>query len=295
MESNNFNKISKEKIVLVTGANSGMGKATVAALADTGAMVVMLCRDQVRGTQALEELSTIADRKLDLMLCDLGDLSSIRTFTEAFSDKYQHLDILICNAGVITLDRRETVDGFEQQFGVNYLGHFLLTMRLLPMMSSGSRIINICSGAHKIGKIHFEDLQLTKHYNVISAYGQSKLATLLFTRELAARLHSYGITVNACHPGAVATSMGVDRKTGFGKTIVSLLKPFFLTPKEGAKTGVYLATSKAVAMKSGQYYYKCKVFKSSKISHSKKLSRKLFEISETLTGESFEDVISLEY
>jgi NAD(P)-dependent dehydrogenase (short-subunit alcohol dehydrogenase family) len=191
---------------------------------------------------------------------------------------------------VISLDRRETVDGFEQQFGVNYLGHFLLTMRLLPLMSCGSRIVNICSGAHKAGKIHFDDLQLTKHYNVISAYGQSKLATLLFTRELASRLRTRGITVNACHPGAVATSMGIDRKTGFGKTIVSLLEPFFLTPEEGAKTGIYLATSKAVATKSGQYYYKCKIAKSSKISHSKKLAQKLFEISETLTGEGLDTV-----
>jgi len=290
MESYNFNKISKDKIVLVTGANSGMGKATVAALADTGATVVMLCRDQVRGSQALKELSTVTHRKIDLMICDLGDMESIRAFTEEFSEQYNHLDILICNAGVISLDRRETVDGFEQQFGVNYLGHFLLTLRLLPMMFSGSRIINICSGAHKVGKIHFDDLQLINHYNVITAYGQSKLATLLFTRELAMRLRTRGITVNACHPGAVATSIGIDRKTGFGKTIVSFLEPFFLTPEEGAKTGIYLATSKDVALRSGQYFYKCKVAKSSKISHSKKLAQKLFKISETLTGESLDTI-----
>ncbi|MDF2989435.1 MAG: short-chain dehydrogenase, partial [Eubacterium sp.] len=218
-----------EKIALVTGANSGMGKATAAKLADTGARVVMLCRDKTRGEAACKEvIEQDNSRKVELMLCDLGDISDIRRFTDEFKEKYGRLDILVNNAGVIALDRRETKDGFELQFGVNHIGHFLMTIRLIDIVPrhAGARIVVVGSGAHKAGRIHFEDYNLTKGYNVITAYGQAKLANLLFTRELARRIASEGITVNCAHPGAVATSMGVDRKTGFGKTITGLLKPF---------------------------------------------------------------------
>lgn len=176
------------KNAIVTGANSGMGMATAAALADMGATVVMLCRNEKRGKEALEKLSEKSDRQLDLMLCDLGDLSSVKVFADAYRVKYDKLDILVNNAGFISLDRQTTKDGFERQFGVNHFGHFLLTMSLLDLISSGGRIVNVSSGAHKTGKIHFEDINLMKGFNVIKAYSQSKLANVLFTRELAARL-----------------------------------------------------------------------------------------------------------
>lgn len=266
-----------ERVILVTGANSGMGRATAAKLADTGARVIMLCRDKTRGEAALKEvLAQNASRKLELMLCDLGDMSDIRRFTEEFKEKYGRLDILVNNAGVITLDRRETKDGFELQFGVNHLGHFLLTLRLIDIMPehSGTRIVVVGSGAHKAGRIHFEDINLKKGYNVVSAYGQAKLANLLFTRELAKRLAGKGITVNCAHPGAVATSMGVDRKTGFGKTVTGLLKPFFQTPEQGARTALYLALDPAVRDITGEYFYKCKRAKSSKASMDEELALK---------------------
>lgn len=275
------------KTIIVTGANSGMGMATVAALSDLGATVVMLCRSEERGKKAYEELSLIPERRLDLMYCDLGDFESIHRFAERFKEKYKTLNVLINNAGFISLDRRETKEGLEQQFGVNHIGHFLLTLLLLPCMQAGGRIINVASGAHKVGKIHFDDINLTRGYNVVKAYSQSKLANILFTRELAERLKPYGITVNCCHPGAVATSMGVDRTTGFGKTITALLKPFFLTPEEGARTAVYLATSDCVEQKTGQYFYKCRVAKSSKASHRKRLAKQLFELSEDITKYKF--------
>ncbi|MDF2540253.1 MAG: short-chain dehydrogenase [Herbinix sp.] len=277
-----------KKIAVVTGANSGMGKATVAALADQGYTVVMLCRSKERGETALQELTSQHNRDIQLMQCDLGSMADIRRFTDEFKQFYPRVDVLINNAGVISLDRRETADGIEEQFGVNHIGHFLLTLRLLDWMSEGSRIVVVASGAHKVGRIHFEDYNLRNHFNAINAYSQSKLANILFTRELALRIKDRGITVNCAHPGAVATSMGVDRNTGFGKSITGLLKHIFLTPEEGARTAIYLATSSKVSNKTGKYFYKCQVAKTSKAAKSKKSAKRLFEISEQLTDEYLE-------
>ena len=271
------------KVAIVTGANSGMGMATVEALSDKGAAVIMLCRNEERGREALLKLTEKRQRKLDLILCDLGDFESVRNFAAAVKEKYDHIDILVNNAGFISLDRQETKEGLERQFGINHIGHFLLTMELLELMGKGSRIVNVASGAHKTGKIHFDDINLTKGFNVIKAYSQSKLANVLFTRELARRVAVRGITVNCCHPGAVATNIGIDRDTGFGKTITGLLKPFFQTPMEGARTAIFLASDKSVENISGGYFYKCKIAKSSKRSKDKKLAKKLFELSEEIT------------
>ena len=272
------------KLAIVTGANSGMGMATVEALADEGARVIMLCRSEKRGREALAKLSEKKERQLELMLCDLGDYASIRSFVAKVKEKYKRIDILVNNAGFIALDRQETKEGLERQFGINHIGHFLLSTELLDLMGEGSRIVNVASGAHKAGKIHFDDINLTRGFNVIKAYSQSKLANVLFTRELAKRVKERGITVNCCHPGAVATNMGVDRETGFGKTITGILKPFFLTPAEGARTAIYLATDESVNDISGEYFYKCKIAKSSKRSKDMELARRLYELSEKLVS-----------
>lgn len=275
----------KGKIAIVTGANSGMGMATAQALSDKGATVIMLCRSEERGRRAIALLTEEKDRKLDLMICDLGDFSSIRSFAHNVKERYPQVDILVNNAGFISLDRQETREGIERQFGINHLGHFLLTTLLLDRMPAGSRIVNVASGAHKVGRIHFDDINLRHGYNVVKAYSQSKLANVLFTRELAARVKDRGITVNCCHPGAVATNMGVDRETGFGKTITGLLKPFFLTPAEGAATAVYLASDESAGHITGGYFYRCRIAKSSKRSKSRKLAKKLFELSEEMVRE----------
>jgi len=279
--------MSSKKIAMVTGGNSGMGKATVAALADQGFQVIMLCRSKARGEEALLELSSKKERDIQLMFCDLGSMENIRTFTDEFKKQYNHLEVLVNNAGVISLDRRETSDGLEEQFGVNHIGHFLLTLRLLDIMQKGSRIVVVASGAHKVGKIYFEDYNLTKGFHAIKAYGQSKLANILFARELAVRLKNKGITVNCCHPGAVATSMGIDRSTGFGKSITALLKPIFLTPEEGARSAIYLATSPEGGKVTGKYFYRCQITKTSEAAKSKEQAKKLFELSERITGEYF--------
>ena len=272
------------KLAIVTGANSGMGMATVEALSDEGAKVIMLCRSEKRGKEALQKLSENKDRQIELMLCDLGDYASIRSFVSRVKEKYKKLDVLVNNAGFISLDRQVTKEGLERQFGINHIGHFLLTTELVDVMDRGSRIVNVASGAHKTGKIHFDDINLTKGYNVIKGYSQSKLANVLFTRELARRLKDRGITVNCCHPGAVATNIGIDRDTGFGKTITSLLKPFFQTPAEGARTAIFLATDESVKDITGEYFYRCRIANYSRRSKDMELAKRLYEFSEQLVS-----------
>ncbi|GGM29920.1 short-chain dehydrogenase [Paraliobacillus quinghaiensis] len=279
--------MNKNSVVIITGANSGMGKATAIELAKTGAHIVMVCRNQTRGEAALKEVrEKTGNEQVTLMLCDLGSQESIRSFCATFKEKYQRLDVLINNAGVILPGRHETTDGFELQFGVNHLGHFLLTNLLLDLMTSSTpaRIIVVSSGAHKIGKIHFDDINLTKNYTLWRAYAQSKLANILFTYELARRLEGTGITVNCLHPGAVATSMGINRESGFGTFITRLLKPFFQTPEKGAETIVFLATSSDVSEVSGKYFYQKEEIRSSNRSHDEKLAKNLWIKSEEWTG-----------
>ncbi len=272
------------KTAIVTGANSGMGRATVAALTDKGYEVIMLCRSEQRGEEAFEALKSVnPDRSIKLMLCDLGNYTSIREFAEEFGKLGKSLDVLVNNAGFISLDRQETDEGMERQFGINHLGHFLLTHLLLRYMKEGSRIVVVASGAHKVGKIHFKDINLKHGYNVVTAYGQSKLANVLFTKEMARRLAPRGITINCCHPGAVATNMGVSRDTGFGKTITGLLRPFFQTPAEGARTAIYLATDPDVKT-TGEYYYRCQPAKTSKAAKDEALAKQLYHESMILTG-----------
>ncbi len=277
----------KNKIVLITGANSGVGKATSIELAKTGAEVIMLCRSKERGEEALTDVRKASGSdKVHLMLCDLASLHSIMSFCQEFKSCFNRLDILINNAGVILPGKRFTKDGFELQFGVNHLGHFLLTTELLDLIikSAPARIINVSSGAHKVGKINFNDINLDKGYSLIKAYSRSKLANILFTYELARRLEGTGVTANCLHPGAVASQMGVNRETGFGTMIMAILRPFFQTPLEGARTSIYLATSKEVEGVTGKYYYKCKPIPSSKQTYDQHLAKKLWDKSEELVG-----------
>lgn len=272
-------------MVLITGANSGMGKAIALKLAQTGARIVMLCRNKERGEAALKEVQKLSGNTgVQLMICDLASLKSIRAFCAEFKKKYDRLTVLINNAGVILPGYYKTVDGYELQFGVNHLGHFLLTTELTDLMveSAPARIINVSSGAHKMGKIHFEDINLEKKYKFWRAYAQSKLANILFTYELAEKLKEKDVTVNSLHPGAVGTSMGINRDTGFGTFIMKLFKPFFQTPEKGAQTTLYLALAKEVEKETGKYYYRKKSVTSSKQSYDKDMAKKLWEISEKM-------------
>lgn len=275
------------KLVIVTGANSGMGLATTIELAKRGAKVVMACRSESRGRAALAEAARQSGSgELELMLCDLGSLASIRSFASELLEKHPVVDVLVNNAGVVTVKRETTSDGFESMIGVNHLGHFLLTLLLLDGLrrAEQGRIVIVSSGAHKIGRIRFPDPHLRKGFNVARGYAQSKLANILFANELAQRLRDTPVTVNSLHPGAVSTDIGIDRRNGFGRSVHALLRPFFLTPAEGAATAVYLASSPEVESITGAYFYRSKQAPVSVRASDRELGKRLWEWSERETG-----------
>lgn len=280
----------EKKIALVTGANSGMGMASARMLARKGYFVLMLVRSEKRGSEAFKMLNEDQPDCFQLILCDLSDLQSVRRAAASIGETYEKIDVMLNNAGVITTQRELTKEGLEMQFAVNHVGHFLLTMLLLQKLQKGSRIIQVASGAHKWGDIHFEDLSLEKSFRPFKAYGQSKLANVLFAKELSKKLAPYGITVNSCHPGAVATNMGVNRETGFGRGITKLLKPFFRSPEEGAATAVYLATAPSIEGITGEYFYDGKPGKVSRKARDEELSKKLFQWTEDFTGVYFKEI-----
>ena len=280
----------EKKIALVTGANSGMGMASARMLARKGYFVLMLVRSEKRGNEAFNMLNEEQQGCFHLILCDLSDLQSVRRAAFFIGETYEKIDVMLNNAGAITTQRELTKEGLEMQFGVNHVGHFLLTLLLLERLHKGSRIVQVASGAHKWGDIHFEDLSLEKSFRPFKAYGQSKLANVLFAKELSKKLAPYGITVNSCHPGAVATNMGVNRETGFGRGITKLLKPFFRSPEEGASTAVYLATDPSVEGITGEYLYNGKPGKVSRKARDEELSQKLFQWTEDFTGVFFKEI-----
>ncbi|HML68607.1 MAG TPA: SDR family oxidoreductase [Clostridia bacterium] len=278
----------KGKVVIVTGANAGIGKATAARLADLGATVVLACRCKERGEAALSELSCVNGRCFDLMALDLADQGSIRAFAEAFTKKYGRLDVLINNAGILGRHRAETKQGFEMSFEVNYLGAFLLTMLLLPLLekSGQGRVVMTTSVAHGWGDVRLNDLNYTRGYNRFAAYGHSKLCCLLFTRALAEKLRarSSRVTVNAVHPGIVATDIVVNRANGRFQWVARLMKILFMTSDEGAKTNVYLASEPTLHDVSGEYFYRCKIEPSSAESRNLASANRLYDTSLRLCG-----------
>lgn len=278
------------KIVIVTGANAGIGKATAAQLADLGATVVLACRSKERGEAALNELMCFGGRCFDLMPLDLADLDSVRAFAAAFTEKYGRLDVLINNAGILGRKREETKQGFELTFGVNYLGAFLLTLLLLPLLerSAQGRVVMMTSVAHGWGDVRWDDLNYTRGYNRFAAYGHSKLCNLLFTRALAQKLRARGsrVTVNAVHPGIVATDIVVNRANDRFRWVARAMKILFMTSDEGAQTSVFLASDPGLSGVSGEYFCRCRIEPSSAASKNLESANRLYELSLRLCGVS---------
>lgn len=271
------------KICMVTGANAGIGKVTAQKLAEQGATVVMVCRNQQKGEAALKEIQERSgNANIELRVADLSSQTEIRKLAEDFKAKYDRLDVLVNNAGVYLPKRALTVDGIETTFAVNHLAYFLLTNLLLEVLkqSAPSRIISVSSEAHKYGRIDFDNLQGEREYKGIPAYSNSKLANVLFTRELAQRLEGTKVTANSLHPGAVAT--GIFRNTP--KPIEWLIKMFTMNPEKGAETSVHLATSGEVEGISGKYFEKKLEKYPSRIAQDGALARKLWQVSEQMTG-----------
>jgi NAD(P)-dependent dehydrogenase (short-subunit alcohol dehydrogenase family) len=276
-----------QKTAVITGANSGMGFATAISLARRGYAVCMLCRSEERGTQALKEAKQQSgSENIHLYVCDLASFTSIHTCAEALKAQHPTIDVLINNAGIVTTKKQFTADGLEMMMGVNHLGHFLLTNLLLEQIKAApqGRVVVVSSGAYKIGKINLDDLGGAESFTPWQNYGHSKLANLLFTKELSLRLHHSNATVNAVHPGAVSTSLGVDRQSGFGKKIHQLLRPFFQSPADGADTALYLAESSEVQHVSGGYFYKRQIQDVKGQADDAELAKQLWAISERKVG-----------
>jgi NAD(P)-dependent dehydrogenase (short-subunit alcohol dehydrogenase family) len=252
------------KVVVITGSNIGIGKETAVGVAKEGATVVLACRNQEKAAAAAKDIQQRSGNDdVQLVSLDLADLSSVKAAADAILTRWDRLDVLVNNAGGTWSQRILTKQGFEQTFGVNHLGPFYLTMLLLDRIkaSAPSRIINLSSVGHHFafGGIRFDDLQGEKRYVTFDAYSQSKLANVLFTRELAKKLEGTKVTVNAVHPGAVRSGFGMDGDLNplltFGNHFI---RPFEISPKSGAKTSVYLATSPDVEGKTGEYWVRRK-------------------------------------
>ena len=274
----------KDKVVVITGANSGIGKVTATALAKMGSKIVMVCRNLERAKVAQNEIIQQSNNEnIDLMLCDLSLQGSILNFSEKFKQKYDHIDVLINNAGMYLPERQETEEGIEYTIALNHMGYFLTTELLLDCLkeSPKARIINVSSDGHRIGKINFDDFQYTHKYNGLKVYCDSKLMNIYFTTELARRLKGTNITTNCLHPGAVATNFAQQESSLFGWAF-KLVKPFLISSESGAKTSIYLASSSEVEDSSGQYFVRCKKRKASRLARNQEIAKRLWEKSEEL-------------
>jgi len=282
-----MNTSMQGKICMVTGANSGIGEATALGLAQMGATVVMICRDQTKGEEAQNQIKTKSgNNAVDLLLADLSSQQSIRQLVENFQQNYTQLHVLINNAGVFMMSRKATVDGLEMTFAVNYLAPFLLTNLLLDKLqnSAPARSVNVSSESHQSGYIKIDDLQAEKGYRSWNAYGQSKLALVMFTYELARRLQGTDMTVNCLHPGFVSTNIGQSDTAPIVRTLVKFIFSRGISPEEGAKTSIYLASSPEVEGVTGKYFAKCIPIRSAPISYDKSLQQQLWEQSAKLVN-----------
>jgi len=271
---------------LITGASSGIGRATALELARMGASLVLVCRDRRRGEDTVDAIRRESgNRGVTLLLADLSSQQSIRQLARDFLATERPLHVLINNAGVVNLQRQVTVDGFEEVFAVNHLAYFLLTHLLLERLEAcaPARIINVASDAHKFGGIDSDNLQGERRYRAMRIYGQSKLANILFTYELARRLEGRGVTVNCLHPGAVATGLGKNNGS-WARALIAMLRPFFRTPDGGAATSIYLASAPEVAAVHGRYFVNCREARSSTASYDVAAARRLWALSAALTG-----------
>jgi len=279
------------KTVLITGANSGIGKETAVAVARAGATVVFTSRDPLKGEQAAADIRQRSGADVALMPLDLASFPSIRALADDFLQRYDSLHVLINNAGLILTERTETEHGFETTFGVNHLGHFLLTQILLDRIkaSAPARIVNVASDAHRFARsgLDFDDLQLTNSYGGMQAYGRSKLANIYFTRELARRLEGSGVTVNALHPGGVNTGFSHDGDTnGLYSFLWSLAKPFLRSPEKGAQTSIYLASAPDLDGMTGKYFADSKEKQPTSIAQDDEAARRIWTASEELIAQA---------
>ena len=269
-------------VAVVTGGNTGIGKETAAGLAALGAEVIITARDMSKGDAAVKELRERGHDRVSVVPLDLASFASIHQCANSLPER---IDVLVNNAGLALTHRQATDEGFEMTFGVNHLGHFLLTTLLLERIRS--RVVTVSSVGpwFAFGGMRWDDLQMEHRYKPWEAYSQSKLANILFTRELARRLSGTGITANACHPGSIRSNFGMDGDTsGFLRGLLHVARRFQHGPEWGARTSIHLASSPAVEGVTGESFVRCKRARSSRHTRAPEAARRLWEVSEHLVA-----------
>jgi NAD(P)-dependent dehydrogenase (short-subunit alcohol dehydrogenase family) len=274
------------RVCLITGSTSGIGRVAAEQIASMGAILCLVGRDRGRAERTVEEIrSGTGNDSIGYLLADLSVQSEVRRLASEFRSRHARLHVLVNNAGATFGSRRESRDGIEMTFALNHLAYLLLTNLLLDLLkaSAPARIINVSSGAHQRATLDFADLQNQRRYRGMRVYGQSKLCNLYLTYELAERLRGTGVTVNALHPGFVATNFGRS-DNGLMGAIMPLAHRFALSPQRGAETLVYLASSPNVESITGQYFFRKRPVRSSPASYDLDARRRLWAISETMAG-----------
>ncbi len=279
----------KGAVALVTGANCGIGKETAAALAAEGATTVLACRDVTKADKAAAEIREVTGSEdLATVRVDLGDLRSVAECTDEVLERFETVDVLVNNAGGYWDARHTTAQGFEQHFGVNYLSHYLLTRRLLDALgaTAPNRIVSVTSFGHRAVKgMNWDDLQLERGWTAPRAYGQSKLAQILFGREIARRYGGLGVVAHAAHPGVVRSNFAADGDThGIQKLTVRAFSAFGVSPSTGARTSVHLASSDEAARSNGGYWARSRQREPSNAARDDAAARRLWEVSEDLVS-----------
>lgn len=278
------------RICIVTGANSGLGLVTATALVQLGAHVVMLCRNEQKGKAALAEVQAAAldGGSAELIRADLASLDSIRKFVQAFEARHDELHLLVNNAGLYLPTRSTSADGFESTFAINHLGPFLLTNLLMPRLRAGARagaharIVNVSSLGHLLGKVPFDDLGYERRYWGFGAYCDTKLMNILHARELARRHAPDHIDANALHPGAVATGFAQDEPGMMDSLMKRFGRYVLLTPEDGARTSIHLATSPDAEGITGKYWVRCKPAWCKPLARDDATAERLWSVSEDL-------------
>jgi NAD(P)-dependent dehydrogenase (short-subunit alcohol dehydrogenase family) len=277
----------KGKTVLITGATNGIGLAAARELARQGAKVTIVGRTPEKCASVTDSIGTETGGAVDYLCADLSTIAGVMQVAADFKQRHTTLNVLVNNAGALFSRRVLTVDGYERTFALNHLNYFLLTNLLLDMVkaSAPARIVCVSSDAHEGGIIDFDNLQGEKHFSMMGAYGQSKLANVLFAYELARRLEGTGVTANALHPGFIAT--GFARNNGFiFNYAMALIGLFIPKPAEGAQTSIYLVSSPEVEGVTGKYFVNCKPVPSNPLSYDRALAEKLWQVSLELTGKA---------
>jgi len=280
----------KDKIVLISGANAGIGFASAKALLKKGAHVVMFCRNLQKAEDAKKELKSLTgNENIDVFQVDFESFESVERACNAFLAKYDKLDVLLNNAGATYSDFELTQEGLERTMAVNHFGYYLMAYYLLPALKNAenARIVNVASKAHYGVTINFQTINTSEKYMVFKQYQYSKLANVLFTKHLAEIVKPLNITVNCLHPGVVKTQIGNKSANWFHSFAWSMFAFFGLNPDKGAETSIYLASSEEVKNITGKYFDKCKPYEGSDVARDKNLQQVLWDWTEKMSGKKF--------